>query len=817
MIGDVLSISNVLKPQAFLWLAPILILFFVLLFKDFVKDDFGNKKEKKKFKRTILITRLLIFILLVIVLAKPFGEVKITTPGNPKLTLLIDNTTSMSVMDADFISELKQGLEKQVPVSVKTLGSGLESDLADSILTHLEKDTNLLLITDGNVNQGTELGDVALLAANLNSTISAIDLKEKEKEAGVYISGPESSVAGVNNTYVVKIINLGDQEARLRVVVDDEVIINEVTKKDSYVFEKEFGEGDHRITAEVDAPEDYFDENNAFYKSVGVVKKPKILLVSDAYAPIEKILKELYDVTKVKNIPDNVNDYYAVIIYDKPAGFSGVNKLADYLVDKEGGYYGNGLFVIGGFDSFDRGSYKGSLLESYLPVYVGKAARRRGSSNIVLSIDFSGSSGDRYEVVRDPQTGKISALKKVKSDVQDVEKALAVSVIKSLGPDNNVGATIFSTQSAVVQELQPLFLTKEELINKVSRIQQPPGQSFFHIGLSGAYNVLKNNVGTNNIIMITDGNTGSDSIRKQTLDTAKTINARGVKVYIVGTGRNVDESFLKSVAHNGGGIYFPAAQENRLKILFGEPEESKFGELFDLFMLNPYHFITQNLELDASLYGFNQVIPKSSAQLLVTTQHGEPALTVWNYGLGRVASLNVFSGNNNLGDLLNKRNSILLTRTINWVIGDPQRKEPYYVVITDSRTNEPIEVIVKSDKYPSAQGLSFTRIGENQYKTLLGAQEKGFNQVLSKNFAVNYETEYQALGMNQRLEEVVSMSGGKVFKPSDIKGIVEFVKSASKQTKVERTTIIWPFLLLAVIIFLIEIGVRKTRERKLNK
>jgi hypothetical protein len=389
-------------------------------------------------------------------------------------------------------------------------------------------------------------------------------------------------------------------------------------------------------------------------------------------------------------------------------------------------------------------------------------------------------------------------------------------VINSLGPDNTVGATIFSTQSAVVQELQPLFKTKKELIDKISRIQQPAGQSFFHIGLSGAYALIKDNIGTNNIIIITDGNTGSDTIRKETLNAAKTINARGVKIYVVGTGRNIDENFLKDIAYNGGGIYFPAEQQNNLRILFGEPEESKFGELFDLFILNPYHFITRGLELDANLYGFNQVIPKSSAQLLVTTQHGEPAVTVWNYGLGRVTSLNVFSGNNNLGDLLNKKNSILLTRITNWCIGDPQRKEPYYVIIPDTRVNSSAEVIVKSDKYPIAEGLSFTRVGENQYKADLIPGKAGFNQVLGKSFGVNYEQEYQQLGMSQRLEEVVSMSGGKFFKPTDTKEIVSFVKSVSKRTKVEKTTIVWPFILAAAIIFLIEIGIRKVRERRFN-
>jgi hypothetical protein len=809
-------INNLLRPQALLLLIPIMVLFLILLFKDFVPDVWGDKKEKRKFRIIILVTRTLVFVLLVIALAMPFGEVTITTPGNPRLTILVDNTTSMKIMDTSFIPALKQELEKDIPVSIKVMSSGMKSSLGDDLLNYIEKDSNLLVISDGNVNSGTELGDVALFAANLNSTISAIQIGESEKEVGVYITGPESATAGVNSTFTANIINLGNQKVNIKISIDNNVIVEEVANKDAYTFQKGFSEGDHEIVAEVSAAKDYFSQNNVFYKSVSVVKKPRILYISNSPDPVEQIFNALYDVTKQSYIPDNVNDYYAVIINDMPASIQGVDKLADYLVDKQGGYYGNGLFAIGGFDSFDRGNYKGSVLESFLPVTVGQAARKRGSSNIVLTIDFSGTTGTRYEVIRDPNTGKIVELKKADSNIQDINKALAVSVINSLGPDNTVGVTVFSTQSAVVQELQLLFRTKDELIDKISRVQQPPGQSFFHIGLSGAYALIKDHVGSNNIIMITDGQTGNPSIKQDTINAAKTINARGVKVYVVGTGRNVDEQFLKAVAASGGGIYFPASQENNLRILFGEPEESRFGEMFDLFILNPYHFITQGLELDANLYGFNQVIPKSSAQLLVTTQHGDPALTVWNYGLGRVATLNVFSGNNNLGDLLNQRNSILLTRITNWAIGDPQRKEPYYVLIPDSRLNTLSDIIVKSDKYPTAQGMSFTRTGENQYQADFMPSQPGFSQILGKNFAVNYEAEYQGLGLNPALEDVVSMSGGKFFKPSDSKEIVSFIRSVSKRTRSEKTTIIWPFILSAAIIFLIEVTIRKIRERKIN-
>jgi len=808
-------IDDLLRPEALFWIIPLILLFLFLLFKDFIRDDFRDKKEKKRFRRTIMITRIIIIVCLVIALAKPFGEIMVSSSGNPKVTLLVDESVSMQILNKEFIPELEKSLEKSVPVTIKQIGFDTQSNLGDNILSNLEKNTNLLLITDGNINDGVELDDVALFAANLNSTISAVILEEKEKEAGVYIKGVDTAVSGVKNNFEINIINLGKQKVHLKVSVDKEIVIDEMTKENSHLLELEFKEGTHKIIAEVSAAEDYFSNNNKFYKSVSVVKKPKILIIRKDSSPSEKIFKELYDVTFSKSIPDNADDYYAIIIYDMPANIKGVDKLANYLIDKEGDYYGNGLFVIGGFDSFDRGDYKNSILETYLPVYVGKAARKRGSSNIAIGIDFSGSSGGRYEVIKD-ENGKVIGLNKVDSNVQSIEKALAISVIDALGIDNNVGVSIFSTKSATVQELSPLFRNKEALIDKISRIQQPAGQSYFHIGLSGTYNLLKDNIGSNNIIFMTDGNTGSSLIRQQTLDTAKTINARGVKIYVVGTGRNIDETFLKNVAYNGGGIYFSADEKNKLRILFGEPEESKFGELFDLFIMNPYHFITKDLELDASLYGFNQVIPKNSAQLLVTTQHGEPAVTVWTYGLGRVATLNVFSGNNNLGDLLNKQNSVLLTRIINWVIGNPQRKEQYYVAIPDARIDEYVNVIVKSSQYPNVDGLSFSKEGEDKYSSRLKIGKAGFNDILGNSYAVNYKTEYQSLGMNPRLEEIISMSRGKMFKTTDNDKIVEFIKKASKKNRIERTTIIWPFLLCAIIIYLLEIFLRKIREKNIN-
>jgi len=297
----------------------------------------------------------------------------------------------------------------------------------------------------------------------------------------------------------------------------------------------------------------------------------------------------------------------------------------------------------------------------------------------------------------------------------------------------------------------------------------------------------------------------------------KIMVGEGITTYTVGIGRNVDEAWMQHIAEVGGGIYFPASQQNRLKILFGDPEEKKMGDPFDLFILNPYHFITQNLEISAVLRGFNQVIPKSLAKLLVTTDNGEPALTTWRYGLGRVTTLTVFSGQNNLGELMDKQNSLFLSRIVNWDIGDPERKEPYFIQIPDTRINVPSQVIVRSEKYPDSKEINLVKIKDNLYQGSFIKTTSGYHQLLGKQFAVNNPYEYQNIGMSDEMRLVIQNLHGRVFAPDDGEEIIKYIKSVSRRTRVERTVYWWPFVLLALGIYLLEICIRRIRENYLGR
>ena len=73
-------------------------------------------------------------------------------------------------------------------------------------------------------------------------------------------------------------------------------------------------------------------------------------------------------------------------------------------------------------------------------------------------------------------------------------------------------------------------------------------------------------------------------------------------------------------------------------------------------ILDNTHFITYNLSVDALISGYNYVLPKPSARILVTTNKNIPVLVGWRFGLGRVVVLGTDDGGRWAGELLNKEN-----------------------------------------------------------------------------------------------------------------------------------------------------------------
>lgn len=778
-------------PWALVAILPLIILTIWLLRRELgVKDDPEVRRQKLKARRLMLFTRSVMIATLLFALASPYIQQEKIIEGDPFIEMIVDNSTSMSLFE-NTAPELAKALEKKLNTEVKVAGTGIVSNIGDSVLASIQPHSSVLLFSDGNVNSGADLGDVALFASKMNASINAIMLKPIRNDIGVEIFGPEKILEDAEATFSVVVNRVGTAaNVQLKVMLDDEVVVDEATDKNVFVFTKVMTKGTHRLTATVQST-DYFPTNNVFYKTVKVVPQPAVLFLSEKSSPLKTLLEQLYVVDTATSLPSDMSKYYAVVVNDLPAskvnGFTDV--LNDFVAD------GNGMLVVGGENSFDKGDYKRSVFESLLPVQVGSPEKKDGDVVVAIVIDISGSQGTPF--------GRFAS-------TSDFSKAATLEIMNSMKGDTRVAIIAFNTQAYLVSEPTPVFAKKgvEDLIQRIKW----GGGTNIGAGLLKALSVLGEYGGSQNIVLLSDGKTQASAAA---YEAARYAANSGVKIYTVGVGPSTDEQTMMDLADLTNGIYFRATEESRLRIIFGDTDdqEAQSGQMA-MVVLNKNHFITDGYEQSPALYGFNQVSPKSAGRLLATTSTGDPVLTVWRLGLGRVAALTVDDGGKWASSLLEKGNSRIMSRTMNWAIGDPERKSSAFVDAKDTRLNEPTEITVKSSVPPTAENVVFYKIDEDVYSGSLLADSVGFQSAAGAVFAVSYEQEYGRLGMNPELEKIVGSTGGRIFDASEIDKIVQHAKTRARRVVNAREYIRAPFVVLAIIVFLLEIFIRRLVRRE---
>lgn len=803
---------------ALLLIIPVILILFWLIRKNFIKfmskdEQVHFDKERKKLRSIMLVTRSLIFIFLIVSISSPFILESRLVKGNPRLTILVDESNSFDLFDKTVGEELYEKIKGKIPVDLRTIGSGESSAIGNGILNNLEGGENLLVITDGNSNKGKLLGDVVLFASSINSTVSTLDMEPQHNDVGVLVDGPYEVIKDTDGKFMVEVSNVGEKVSYiLEISLDDEVIYSkEGTGSISVPFTKFFSQGAfHKITAKLTNINggDFFSQNNAYHKTVKVVQRPSVLFVTKKNSPLLSEFEKLYEVKTQNTIPTDLTNYMAVVLNDIHANeiLPRLELLEDYVRDG-----GNGLVVIGGQNSYDRGAYKeAKLIEPLLPVKIGAGEESEKSDvHVIIVIDVSGTTTEVYG-----PGGQVQI-----RDYDKVIKALAVSVLHSLDDKLNVGIVVVGTPKSpfvgVVSDIITLKDNKKGLIDKIARLQGG-GQSEIGGGIKQATNMLMEAGGGKNIILISDGRGRAKTPMLADKDAVRQASARAIKTYVVGVGTKdkQETTFLSEMAQIGNGIYWSVNSQNSLKILFGEPDKDDEEYFNQLAVLDSVHFVTYNLELDAVISGYNYVIPHSHSRLLVTTNKNIPILAVGRRGLGRVVSIATDDGSKWAGEILTKGNSKLVTRSVNWAIGNLRRKKDFDVTIKDTTLGKPAYVEVISKDLPKYEGLFFAKVDTNSYNAEFNADSPGFYNFLGADVAVNYNIEYGGLGVNKGFINLINSTGGSVFEKDDLDGIIDFVIEKSRRIKIESTNFVWPFALMALTLFLIEIVIRRLWENK---
>jgi len=721
--------------------------------------------------------RVLIVVLIVTAAAGPFTVTARETSGEPRVTMLVDESRSTEIAPSpgDALAEAIE--EEGVPVSTRVVGSNNRSQIGDAVVDSARENGSLLLVSDGQVTGGRSLAEAAEFAQRLNTTVNAVSPSATESEASVRLNGPEQTSIGASNQFVATVdgVEIDDQSHQLTVTIDGEQVNRTTVEGEgSVAVPHTFQEtGVHRITVRIEA-EDRFDSNDVYYKTVRVVDRPDILYVSRQGYPLESLLDESYDLETADRVPSRseLDSYLAVVTQNMPPTRMGnLSALQQYVID------GNGLVVVGGPDAYENGDYEASRTSVMLPVRNGTQER---TSRVMIVVDISGSA----------QAGL------------DTQKALALNVIDQLGDQNTVGLLAFNSQPFIVAEPRRLGESRADLERRVRQLQSG-GRTRIAAGLIGAQQVLQQG---GSVVLLSDGrDRGGGAV-----GAAEELGARGIRVISIGVGNNVNQDLLQRVARQSGGTYFTADQTNRLRLLFGG--QSRQFEGGKLTIADSTHFITRGASLTASPGTTHDLAVKDGADLLVAGESGDPAVATWTFGLGRSASITAYDADGTLDGLLSNPDSLLVTRTVNWAIGDPDRDRTGVVDIETAAVGRPTTVTFVGDSRPDVTGVRFVRTDTDTFEGRTVPREAGYATILGTEYAVNYPRELSGFGPSRGLGRVIRATGGEQFEPGQAAAIARSVTEQHQRVRTIREDWGWALLTAALVLYLLEVVARRLRR-----
>ncbi|KXS42662.1 MAG: hypothetical protein AWU59_1536 [Methanolobus sp. T82-4] len=807
-----MAIINFESPEMFWLIVPVII--------------GGIYLFRKSTKKSLIISRMIVAILLVIALASPYTlDARVSSSENPDIVLISDETASMELFNGETSTNLYEALTAMTPTTLVRL-TGEETALGDAIMQYARGDNQIVLVTDGNNNRGAEIEEALEFAEDVGTTVYYVEPDLETNDLSAQIIGDKTVIVGNENQFNI-LVTQADEETisfSYELYRDDELI----RSGDSEIGEDErtktipvpqvsFSElGEHTLRLVITPSSDSDPINNEFYKSIYAIPKPPIQAVGlETDSPLAYNLFKLYDVDTSDDFSDLDSTKAIVLdnVHANSLSAGDVENLKEYLRD------GRGIVVVGGERSYNFGNYLDSDIEQILPV-ISEPTDYSGGRNVVLVLDVSQSTA-AHGTLGDILGNAVHIIEN--ENLRDAY--LGVIAFGSEGLDVSNGLVYLGSASNV-----------ESLRNSVETLSPTTtSETSLNEGLLIAEEWLQNEVGELDIIIISDG--GIEQSYDESLEIANNIQGNGVNMYYVhiqssapsqydNTGTPYAEKLMSEI----GGIYFHVAQGERANIVFDDLQEPTDTDnetqisSYPLIELNTKHFITRDVEPEGNITGFNDVTPKAGADRLLITSTGKPVLTTWRYSLGRVAALTTDNGEGGetrwATQLYSGNNSKLISSTLSWAVGNPREETGAVVEAPDGWFGTPVEIeltmydegipILKLD----GEDVPISLTGDNVYEASVEPGTIGVHDLSGYPIAINYGLEYRDVGLNEDLPAMIKQYGGQIYEDGQDARANLLVDARENSQTLVRESIsqkIW-FLLAALVIFLGEVILRRIRE-----
>jgi Ca-activated chloride channel family protein len=530
-----------------------------------------------------------------------------------------------------------------LPPLVRHESGGTESNPAAALRAsyglcpqdHLKR---VVLFTDGNENRGDLVAEAAV-AAQFGVRIDVVELpiapapevlvRGLEMPEDIRLSEPFTMTAEVwSNRATTARVNLTQNE--FRDIRGREVSLEPGLNRVEFPAEV-YEPGFRRFTFEIVPDElDRFSDNNTFVRSVTVEGRPRVLYVegeSRSRGYLQRALdRERNDLANFDlevrgalGFPTTVEEmagYDLIILSDVEASY--ISRSAMESVETYVRTLGGGFLMVGGENSFGPGGFDNTPFEEIAPVTFDMQRQRdMPSLAILLVIDRSGSmDGVKLEMAKDA----------------------ARAVVDLLGPQDSVGVIAFDDVPDVVVRVQNAS-NRSRIRSDIGRIGSGGGTNIFPALQEAYLAMLDTAARIKHVIVLTDGQAPWDGIA----DITSSMRSDGITVSSVAVGREADSALLEMIAELGGGRFYQTNDPGNIPQIFVQ-ETSQVARTN--LVEEPFRAITSGRaaalrgiawESAPYLLGYVRTQPKRGAELLLTTEQGDPLFARWRQGLGRVA------------------------------------------------------------------------------------------------------------------------------------------------------------------------------------
>jgi uncharacterized membrane protein len=487
----------------------------------------------------------------------------------------------------------------------------------------------LVIMTDGNENVGDAMAAV-LAAKPLGVTVDVVPMGvSRANDVSVQkVQIPPKLKQG--QAFEAKIFVQADQpqSVAVRLYRNEQYLGEQKVElsagKNLFTFPQTLPDpGFYSYDIRIDAPGDPLPQNNRATGFATVRGEPRVLIVSADPEQDKQLASalqtarleiSLVGVNKFPGTLAEMQSYDAIFISNLSAGDLGLDR--QKLLESAVRDFGVGLVCVGGDQTYAAGGYRGTPLETTLPVNMELDSKKVLPSGAVVLVMHGMEFANGNQVARDCAQG----------------------VLAALGPTDEMGVLLWDGSERWLFPLQKVR-DKKDLGRQIAGMSQGDLGSFQHI-LEMAHDALKQSTSNlKHIIVFSDGDPGAP-----TPGLMQAIVGDRITVSTILISGHVGPDTMIAMADQGKGRFYNVVSPNDLpqvfikesavilkSAIYEDPFKPQVRGASEVIRgISPGEY--------PSLLGYVATTPKPRAETPLVTDKNDPLLAHWQYGLGRAVA-----------------------------------------------------------------------------------------------------------------------------------------------------------------------------------